>query len=133
MTAVPDKGRVVMKRIAAAGLVVVGCFANQALAQQPYRGWFAGISAGQSSADIDSSSSLRILGAPASTLSSDDTDTGFRLYGGYRFNRHLAVEIGYADLGTFTATRSINPPGVPGAVRGTFDVRGTYGQAVGII
>jgi len=31
--------------------------------------------------------------------SCDDSDTSYRVFGGYQFNRHLAVEGGYAPLG----------------------------------
>jgi OOP family OmpA-OmpF porin len=31
----------------------------------------------------------------------DDSDTGFKLYGGYQIDRYFAVELAYADLGTF--------------------------------
>lgn len=34
-----------------------------------------------------------------SPLSCDDKDTAFRLFGGYEFNRNIAAEIGYADMG----------------------------------
>lgn len=120
-----------MKRIAAASLVILSTFAGAALAQQPERGWYAGISAGQSTGDIDSSV-LPVTGATQSTVSSDDTDTGFKIYGGYRFMRHLAVEVGYADLGSFTATRTVTAP-QSGSIRGEFKVAGIFGQAVGII
>jgi OOP family OmpA-OmpF porin len=29
----------------------------------------------------------------------DDTDTGFKIFGGYSFNRNLAIEVSYFDLG----------------------------------
>jgi OOP family OmpA-OmpF porin len=121
-----------MKHIAAASLVVLCTLATQAHAQQPQRGWYAGVSAGQSTADIDNSSVLPVFGATASRLSTDDTDTAFKLYGGYRFNRHLAVEAGYADLGSFRATRTVTAPAA-GTISGEFKVSGIFGQAVGII
>ena len=33
-------------------------------------------------------------------ISGDDSDNSFKLFGGYRFNRILAVELAYADLGS---------------------------------
>ena len=120
-----------MKRIAAASLIVLSTLASQAFAQQPQRGWYAGISAGQSTADIDSASVLPVIGATQSRVSTDDTDTGFKLYGGYRFNRHLAVEAGYADLGSFRATRTVTAP-ASGTLSGEFKVSGIFGQAAGM-
>jgi len=42
---------------------------------------------------------------PAPTvLSCDDKDSAWKLFGGYRFNRHVAVEGTYVDWGTATGT-----------------------------
>lgn len=41
--------------------------------------------------------------APAGT-SIDDTDTGFKLGGGYMFHKNVGVEAAYVDLGKATAT-----------------------------
>jgi OOP family OmpA-OmpF porin len=120
-----------MKRIAAASLIVLSTLASQAFAQQPQRGWYAGISAGQSSADVDSNG-LVVIGATASTVSVEDTDTAFKVYGGYRFGRHLAVEAGYADLGSFSGTRNVTSPGI-GSLKAETSVSGIFGQAVGIL
>ena len=35
---------------------------------------------------------------------SNDTDTAFRIYGGYEFSRLLTAEIGYLNLGDYTGT-----------------------------
>ncbi len=37
-----------------------------------------------------------------SGLTFDDSDSGFEIFGGYKFFKHLAVEARYADFGTFT-------------------------------
>lgn len=37
-------------------------------------------------------------------VSCDDKDTAFRLFGGYQFNRNIAAELGYADLGKAKAS-----------------------------
>ncbi|MGD8789780.1 MAG: porin family protein [Burkholderiales bacterium] len=36
----------------------------------------------------------------------DDQDTGFKIFGGYKFNRYLAVEGGYVDFGRMYAYTS---------------------------
>jgi OOP family OmpA-OmpF porin len=120
-----------MKRIVAAGLFALATIAGSALAQQQPRGWYGGISAGQSSADVDASG-LTVLGATASSTSVEDTDTGFKVYGGYRFNRNLAVEAGWADLGAFSATRRVTAPAT-GSIKAETKVSGLFGQVVGII
>jgi OmpA-OmpF porin, OOP family len=43
--------------------------------------------------------------APGVTITScEDTDTGWKLFGGYRFNRYLAIEATYVDWGKVTGT-----------------------------
>jgi OOP family OmpA-OmpF porin len=38
----------------------------------------------------------------------DDTDSSWRLFAGYRFNRYVSAELGYADLGRTTASGILN-------------------------
>jgi OOP family OmpA-OmpF porin len=54
-------------------------------------------------------------GAP-STVSCDDKDTAWKIFGGYQFHPNFAVELGYADLGSVKASGS--DAGV------TFDITG---------
>lgn len=57
----------------------------------------------------------------------DDKDTAFKVFGGYRFTRNVAVEAAYVDLGKYRATG-----GAP-----AFDIEtkvtGVTAQAVGIV
>lgn len=43
--------------------------------------------------------------SPAVTC--DDNDTAWRAFGGYQFNRHFALELGFADLGATTGSGSV--------------------------
>jgi OOP family OmpA-OmpF porin len=43
-------------------------------------------------------------GAPITLTACKDTDTAWKLLGGYRFNRYLAVEASYIDWGEVTAS-----------------------------
>ena len=52
-------------------------------------GFYLGASAGRTSVDLDTTG----------TTSSDETDTGFKVFAGYAFNKNFAIEGGYADLG----------------------------------
>ncbi len=66
-------------------------------------GWYVGASGGFSNADAsgsDVSADLAGLGYPDITTDLDDTDVGWKAYGGYRFEAPFAIEFGYADLGT---------------------------------
>jgi OmpA-OmpF porin, OOP family len=60
--------------------------------QMSERGFYAGGSLGRSKAK-DACANF----GPAASC--DDTDTAWRVLGGYRFNRNLATEIGYHDFG----------------------------------
>jgi OOP family OmpA-OmpF porin len=75
------------KGLAILGLASAVAFAGPAFAQDT--GFYAGLSFGQSSADFDCSG----------LITCDDQDTAWKILGGYRFNRNLAVEFGYTDLG----------------------------------
>jgi len=60
----------------------------------PDSGWLVGGSFGQSKIDCDTA------GVPG--VSCDDSDTAWRIFGGYQFSKHLAVELGYSTLGEAT-------------------------------
>jgi OmpA-OmpF porin, OOP family len=80
-------------------------------------GWFVGGSFGQSKLDCDTS------GVPGASC--DDSDTAWRVFGGYQINRHFAVELGYSTLGEATASA----PGITATVEAkAFDL-----VAVGIL
>ncbi len=97
--------------IAAALVVTGGLLAGQAVAADT--GGYIGISAGQTMSDVDAASADAALGSLGfgSSTTGDETDIGFKLYGGYRFNRNFAVEGGYTDLGKFTAHSVITAGG----------------------
>ena len=71
--------------------------------------------------DIDTTG----LGNP----SKDDTDTGFKIGGGYAFNRNFAVEAAYVDLGKATASGTF--AGSNASV--TFKASGLVVAAVGMV
>ena len=61
----------------------------------------------------------RYNGPAVGGLDTDKTDTGGKIYGGYEFTPHIALEAGYADLGKAESAA--------GSVRG----RGVFLDAVG--
>lgn len=65
-----------------------------ALAQAVETGWYIGASLGQTKADVDCSG----------TITCDDKDSGWKIFGGYQINRNFAIELGYSDLGAVTAS-----------------------------
>jgi len=76
------------KAILALGMIAATT-ALPAAAQMSASNAYVGGSIGQSKYNTDC----------PSPLSCDDKDTAFRLFGGYQFNRNIAAELGYADMG----------------------------------
>ena len=69
------------------------------------QGFYIGAGAGSTELELEIIAiSLPLLPAPGPAFPTNvrANDTGFRLMGGYRFNRHFGVQIGYTDLGTFS-------------------------------
>ncbi len=108
------------------GLAVGLFMAQSALAQ-----FYFGGGLGWTETSIDDNS-FQVNGATASTLSKDDTDTGWKIYAGYAFTPNVAIEGGYADLGKFNATRTVIAP-VAGSVSGNVKVTGWGLDVVGTL
>lgn len=77
-------------------------------------GFYAGAGFGQTSVDLGDTTGIDRV---------DDTDTGFKLYGGYRFNENFALEAGYADLGEATM-------GITGLADAKFEATALFVDAV---
>jgi len=61
---------------------------------------YVGLSFGSTSADTSEAAlAASLTSGTVTSVSIDDGDTGYRLFIGKRFMPHLAVELGYADLG----------------------------------
>jgi len=87
-------------------------------------GWYAGFNAGQSRASIDDgriTSGLLGQGFTTSSISDDDSHFGFKIFGGYDFNRYFALEGGYFNLGQFGFTADTVPAG---SLRGDIKLQG---------
>ncbi len=90
-----------------------------ALIASPYAraqdsGWYLGLNVGQSRAKIDDAritSGLLGSGLTVTTLQDHDKDTGFKVFGGYEFNRWFSLEGGYFDLGKMGYTANTLPAG----------------------
>lgn len=112
-----------------AALVVI--VSSSAMAHD--QGWYIGGNVGQSMADIDEekiTSSLLGGGFTTTSMSEDDDDTGYKLFGGYKFNRNFAMEAGFFDLGEFGFTANTAPPGT---LTGNLQLRGVNLDLVGIL
>ena len=96
-------------------------------------GWYGGVSVGQSSAKIDDAritSDVLGRGFATTSINDDDRDTGYKLFGGYRFNKNFALEGGYFDLGRFGFTSTTVPAGT---LSGNIKLQGLNLDAVGIL
>jgi len=76
-------------------------------------GWYGGLGLGVSRAYIDDDRiRSELSGVSLSTsINDDDRDFGFKLYGGYKFNKNFALEGGYFILGEFGFTANTTPTG----------------------
>ena len=122
----------VAKTVGALGLVGFAAMTSQ-FAVALDSGWYGGLSIGQSKAKIDDARiTANLLGAGLTTTSMTDDkhDTGFKLLGGYKFNRNFALEGGYFNLGQFGFTSTTNPAGT---LTGKIKVQGVNFDAVGIL
>jgi len=120
------------KAVGALGLVGFAAMNSQfAVALDP--GWYGGLSIGQSKAKIDDAritDSLLGSGLTTTSMSDDTHDTGYKLLGGYKFNKNFALEGGYFNLGEFGFTSTTNPAGT---LTGKIKTQGLNFDAVGIL
>ena len=99
------------KAFKAFGTVVALAIASPAFAQS----WYIGAAGGSSKGDIDTGridNDLRDLGFFTASTSKDDSDTSWRLFGGYRVLPWLDVEAHYADFGTLRFDSTVTPGGM---------------------
>jgi len=122
------------KRAAAAALTIFS-LVSAASAMAAERGFYIGASGGQSSADYDVDFDLILQDVifPVRSSSVDKEDTGFAIFGGYRFFRYLAVEAGYLDLGKLSYTATGLPNVAPGPFTLGIDIetKGATGSVLG--
>jgi len=75
---------------------------------------YGGLSIGQSRAKIDEpriTASLLSGGLTTTSMSRDESDTAYKIFGGWQFNRHFALEAGYFNLGKFGFSSATTPAG----------------------
>lgn len=76
--------------------------------------FYGGAGLGQSRARIDESrisNRLTSEGASQTNMTKDESDTAYKVFGGYQFNRNFAVEGGYFNLGKFGFQSTTVPVG----------------------
>lgn len=96
-------------------------------------GWYLGGNIGQSRAQIDDkkiSNALLGGGFTSTSIHDDERDMGYKLFGGYQFNRYFALEGGYFNLGKFNFRADTVPTG---SLRGDIELQGANFDAVGLL
>ncbi|MDH4095218.1 MAG: outer membrane beta-barrel protein [Betaproteobacteria bacterium] len=109
-------------RLLAAAL---GLGAAVAFSQASAQGFYMGASFGKTDADTGNA-----VPALISSGSVDGSDSGIKLFGGFAFNRNIAVEMAFVDLGELTYSGTYF--GTP-VTNGTLETSGFNFAAVGTI
>ena len=104
--------------VVALALLVIGAPAANA------GGWYVGGSLGQTSADLGSLDP----GSGVSGVSIDDSDTGFKVMGGYNIMKFISVEAAFVDVGQVSVDGTV--PGIGTSVSAEAD--GVSVEAMGI-
>jgi OmpA-OmpF porin, OOP family len=90
-------------------------FASSAKAAGPDgSGVYLGVGAGVGHANIDQdniNASLLSLGFTNPSTSTDESSVAYKIFAGYSFNRYIAVEGGYFNLGKFSFDSTVTPAG----------------------
>ncbi len=113
-------------------LASLACLVGAPAAAQQAGGYpYVGLSGGKSTPQFDErgmATSLLAPGVSLSSLAEDERGKSFKLFGGYQFNRNIALEAGYFHLGQFGFTSTTAPAGTLG---GTMKVQGFNLDLVG--
>lgn len=95
--------------------------------------WYGGASVGDSRARIDHpriTSGLLSSGFTTTSIEDHNNDTGYKIFGGYKFNRNFALEGGYFNLGKFGFKANTVPVGT---LNGDIRLQGVNLDAVGTL
>ena len=98
-------------------------------------GWYGGFNIGGSKANIDDAriaNSVLGGGFTTTSITEDNRDTGYKLFGGYKVNKNFALEGGYFNLGKFGFTATTAAPRA-GTLSGNIKFQGLNLDAVGIL
>lgn len=120
----------VIRATQSASFLLFAAFLNPLMAQTTTdysEGWYMGGNIGISSANIDKDKITQNL--TNYSYSDDEQDLGYKLFGGYQFNKNFALEGGYFNLGKFDY--SLSTPN--GNLDGNIKIKGLNLDAVAIL
>ena len=120
-------------------LALAAALASPALlAKEPQTGFYVGAGLGQSlwsadyAAQVDAAYAGSGFTVDAANIT-DDKDTAWKAYAGWRFNAYGAVEVGWLDFGRARSHYELGVPGVGTAVRdGRYRLAGVEVSALAI-
>ncbi len=92
--------------------------------------FYGGIGLGKARAKIDIDRIDNMFTPAAIATAIDERSFAFKVFGGYQFNRYLALEGGYFDLGKFGFTSTTVPAGT---LQGEIKLRGINFDVVGTV
>lgn len=111
----PMNQKSMLRLLVLGGLAPLAVSAVHAQSQDSGPGYYyGGLSVGQSTSRIDDeriTANLATAGLATTSMSLDERDTAFKVFGGYQFNRNWALEAGYFNLGKFGYTSTTSPAG----------------------
>jgi len=122
-----------LRAIHVAGLASLMTVATAPAWAQEGRYFYGGASLGQSRAKIDEeriTSSLLGAGLTTTSMTRDEHDTAYKLFGGYQLNRNFAIEAGYFNLGKFGFSSTTLPTG---SLNGQIKLQGLNLDLVGTL
>jgi len=108
-----------LKNFLAGTIAIAGLAATAPVLAQD-TGFYVGAGLGWVDWSIDNSTALAIPGL--TSFSSDNSSTGWKIYGGYQFHRNFGVEAGYVDLGSIGVRGTATVGGVNTTFAGDADV-----------
>jgi OOP family OmpA-OmpF porin len=95
--------------------------------------YYGGISAGKTRANLDGQGIASRLLGPGQTATLTDNASkhnGYKVFGGYQFNRNWAVEVGFFHWGQFTFDAATTPAGT---LHGQVRMQGANADLVGLL
>jgi len=121
------------RKLSCLAIAVLGAVSSSWASAQDILGPYIGGNVGQTKADFDNDSINRTLtgqGLRINSITEDNRDTGYKVFGGYQFNRNIALEGGYFDLGRFNYGFNTTPIG---SFSGSTRIRGLNLDLVGTL
>lgn len=118
--------------VTASMLTTVSAVAADDTAWMKDKGWYLGANVGESTSHIDNeriAHDLMEAGSQISSMTDDGSDVGYKVYAGYQFNQHLAIEGGYFNLGEFDFSAAV----LPDTLTGELEIEGINLDLVGFL